>query len=362
METARAIARLAAGKDLADADLRALVELEEPAGIARLLAAADETRRRTVGDAVHLRGLIEFSNYCRADCLYCGLRRSNGRLVRYRLSLEEIEAVIDRAAALDYGTVVLQSGEDPWYDADAIARLIRYAKARSLAVTLSVGERDREELAHWRRQGADRYLLRHETANPTLHARLRPGRTLVERVRVLENVRELGFQVGSGFMVGLPGQSSADLVGDLRLLQELKVEMAGIGPFIPHPATPLAGAEAGSMGQTLKMVALARLLLPEAMLPAVTALGALEPLGREQALQAGANVVMPNLTPTAVRPHYQIYPGKICLGETAEKCRACVERRIQGLGRTVARGPGHAPGWDYRRLPQFSQEGEAHDD
>lgn len=346
METARAIARLAAGKDIADADLQVLVELEEPAGLARLLAAADETRRRAVGDGVHLRGLIEFSNHCRADCLYCGLRRSNGRLVRYRLSPEEIAAVIGRAAELGYGTVVLQSGEDPWYDADTIARLIRLAKERGLAVTLSLGERDPEELAHWRRQGADRYLLRHETANPVLHARLRPGRTLEGRVRLLMTLRELGYQVGAGFMVGLPGQSGADLVADLRLLQRLKVEMAGVGPFIPHPDTPLAHAGAGGILQTLKMVALARLLLPQAMLPAVTALGALEPMGRERALQAGANVIMPNLTPTAVRPHYQIYPGKICLGETAEECRACVERRIRGLGRTVARGPGHAPGWE----------------
>ena len=311
MRMRRIVERLAAGKEIDDAELLTLVELDAPGDVAFLLAAADRVRQHTVGDAVHLRGLIEFSNYCRADCLYCGLRSSNVGVERFRLTLEETERAIANAATLGYGTVVLQSGEDPWYDGDRVARLIRHAKTLGLAVTLSLGERDPAELAYWRQVGADRYLLRHETANPVLHGLLRPERTLAGRVATLIRLRELDYQVGAGFMAGLPGQASADLVADLRFVASLQAEMVGIGPFIPHPDTPLAGAPGGGVELTLRLVALTRLLLPEALIPATTALGSLDPIGREKALRAGANVVMPSLTPTAVRPLYQLYPGKI---------------------------------------------------
>lgn len=346
----RLIASLAAGRRPATEDLVALVELESPSELAFLFAAADGVRRRMVGEAVHLRALIEFSNYCRANCLYCGLRRENTRLERYRLPLEEIEALIAEAKRFGFGTVVLQSGEDPWYDGDRMARLIRYAKGLGLAVTLSLGEREPEEVAYWREQGADRYLLRHETANPDLHRRLRPGRTLAGRVGLLRHLKELGYQIGTGFMVGLPGQSAADLAADLELAVALEADMVGIGPFIPHPDTPLGGEAGGGVTETLKMVALSRLLLPEALIPATTALGSLAPDGRERALMAGANVVMPSLTPTAVRRRYELYPGRICLGETGAQCRTCLEDRLRRLGRPIAAGPGHSPRWERRNL------------
>ncbi len=342
------IKRLAHGERVGDADLLELIELQAPEMVSCLLAAADRVRRQWVGDAVHLRGLIEFSNHCRADCLYCGLRRSNSELARHRLPPAEIEAAIAEAAALGYRTVVLQAGEDPWYNGESIARLVRYAKELNLAVTLSLGERPREDLSFWRDQGADRYLLRHETANPRLHQWLRPGRTLAGRAGTLRVLKELGYQVGAGFMVGLPRQTGADLVADLRLLKELEADMVGIGPFIPHPQTPLHGAAGGTVADTLKMVALARLLLPEAMIPATTAMGSLDPLGREKALAAGANVLMPILTPAPMRTHYQLYPGRICLEESARQCRDCLLDRVRRIGRTVADGPGHCPGWERR--------------
>lgn len=349
MKIRRLIEALAGGGEIADEDLQILVELNNPEDTAYLLAAADRVRRQRVGNAVHLRGLIEFSNHCRANCLYCGLRRDNAMARRYRLPLDEIEAVIANARALGYGTVVLQSGEDSWFDAERIARLVRYAKDLGLAVTLSLGERDPLELAHWRRAGADRYLLRHETADPGLHQALRPGRSLAARAGILATLKELDYQTGTGFMVGLPGQTASSLVDDLKLARKFEADMVGIGPFIPHPETPLAAARGGTVMQTLKMVALARLLLPEALIPATTAIGSLDPVGRERALAAGANVVMPSLTPTEFRSRYLLYPGKICLDETAAHCRGCLEGRIRRLGRTVAAGPGHSPRWERRR-------------
>lgn len=342
------IERLARGDVPSLEELSFLIGLEDRATLEALYAAADRVQRERLGDGVHLRGLIEFSNHCRADCLYCGLRRGNRALARHRLAPEAVRAAIAEAAALGYGTVVLQSGEDPWYDADRVADLIVFAKGKKLAVTLSLGERGPDELAHWRRCGADRYLLRHETANPRLHAALRPGRTLGGRVAVLRTLRELGYQVGTGFMVGLPDQEPADLAADLLLALEIEADMVGIGPFIPHPETPLRAARGGGIEAALKMVALARLLLPEAMIPATTAMGSLHPQGRELALAVGANVVMPSVTPQPMRTHYQLYPGKICLGETPEHCRGCLENRIKGLGRFVAAGPGHCPRWERR--------------
>lgn len=360
MEVRKVVDALAAGGPAPDEELLELVQARDPAVGLYLFEAASRVRRERVGDGVHLRGLIEFSNHCRMDCLYCGLRRSNLALARYRLSPDDIGEAIDAASSIGYRTVVLQSGEDLLYDAELVARLIHRAKGKGLAVTLSLGERDRDELAYWRRQGADRYLLRHETANPELHRQLRPGRSLEGRIAVLRRLKELGYQVGAGFMVGLPGQTPRDLVADLRLLVDLQADMAGIGPFIPHPGTPLAGATGGSLESTLRMVALARLLLPEAMIPATTALGSMDPFGREQGLMAGANVLMPNVTPPSVRPLYQLYPGKICLDEGAAHCRGCTEARIHRIGRNVAAGPGHCPGWERRQGHDPERIGSIH--
>ncbi|HHY46436.1 MAG TPA: [FeFe] hydrogenase H-cluster radical SAM maturase HydE [Firmicutes bacterium] len=315
-----------------------------------LFQAADELRHRYMGDEVHLRGIIEFSNNCVRNCHYCGLRAANTGLPRYRMSSDEIVATAERAARLGFGTVVLQSGEDPVWDAPALAEVVHKIKRRTgLAITLSVGDRSREDYALWREAGADRYLLKHETADPELFRRLRPGTTLAGRLTALRHLRELGYQVGSGNIVGLPGQTLSSLADDVALLQELDVEMAGIGPFIPHPQTPLAAASPGAVDLTLRVLAVTRLAVPWAHLPATTALGTIDPEGRQKALRCGANVVMPNVGPTEYRPLYQIYPGKICLSEMAEKCLSCLGRMVQTLGRTIGQGPGDSP------KPRFQQ-------
>jgi len=323
----------------------------DPSARDALFRAADEVRRRYLGDEVHLRGIIEFSNYCVRNCHYCGLRAGNRFVERYRMTPAQIVTIAERAARLSLGTVVLQSGEDLFWDGESLAGVIHEIKRRTgLAVTVSVGDRPREDYACWREAGADRYLLKHETADADLFRRLRPGTTLAGRLKALRDLRELGYQVGSGNMVGLPGQSLASLADDVALLQELDVEMAGIGPFIPHPQTPLAGAACGSVDLTLRVLAVARLALPWAHLPATTALGTADPEGRQKALRCGANVIMPNVGPTEYRPLYQIYPGKICLRDEAEGCLACLRRMVQGLGRTIGQGPGHSP------KPRFRQE------
>lgn len=339
------IQRAEAGADLAREELACLLSLEGEEQKA-LFASADRVRARTVGDGVHLRGLIEFSNICRMDCCYCGIRRSNRRVRRYRMTPGEIVEAAQSASRLGYGSVVLQSGEGDALNPEELAGVVREIKATTpLAVTLSVGERTREEYALWREAGADRFLLRHETADPDLFARLRPGRRLEQRLQCLQWLRELGYQVGSGFMVGLPGQTALTLADDILLLKRLNVEMAGIGPFIPAPDTPLADAPAGTAQQTLNAVACVRLVIPDAHVPATTALGSIHPRGRQLALACGANVIMPNVTPGRYREHYQLYPNKICLREEPEHCAPCVTALVLGEGRFVATGPGHSPRW-----------------
>jgi biotin synthase len=314
------------------------------------LEKADSLRAETVGPDVHLRGLIEFSNYCRNNCLYCGLRRDNRDVARYRMTSAEIIAAAGDGAALGYKTVVLQSGEDPAFSGEILADIIREIKKLGLVVTLSVGEREPFEYQLWREAGAERYLMRHETADPFLYDRLHPGQTLAKRISLLKTLKALEYQVGTGFMVGLPGQSTETLLADLELARELEAEMVGIGPFIPHPGTPLGTEKGGTLEQTCIMVALTRLFLPYALIPATTALGSISTLGRESALKAGANVVMPNLTPRIHRADYQIYPNKICLGEEAAECRGCITRRIESIGRRVSEGAGHNQQWLQRRL------------
>ena len=307
----------------------------------QLFQTADSVRAASLGDAVHLRGLIEFSNYCRKNCGYCGLRRANRRIERYRLSPEAIISTAQEAEALGYRTVVLQSGEDPWYTPARMVEIIRAIRASTdLAITLSAGERDAATYRLWREAGADRYLLRIETTDPLLFAALHPDDDLEGRKACLFALRELEYELGTGVMVGLPGQTVEMLARDVMWMHDLGAEMIGVGPFIPHPETPLHAAQGGTVEGTLRLVAVLRLVFPHAHLPATTAMGSLHPQGRERALAAGANVMMPNVTPTEVRPRYQIYPGKICLSDDARHCKGCIAGRIRSLGRTIASDQG----------------------
>lgn len=329
----------------------------DPARLQWLWSTADRVRQAEVGDEVHRRGLIEFSNHCRRTCAYCGMNVQTTRLTRYRMSDDEILACAKEAHELGYGTVVLQSGEDPHLDPQALAALVgRIKEQTGLAITLSVGERPRADYALWRSAGADRYLLRFETSNPALFARIHVGGDgdLARRLACLGWLRELDFEVGSGVMVGIPGSTFADLAADLLLFRKLALDMIGIGPYLAHPDTWLGrqaeALRAATADQvpadeltTDKAVALTRLLCPWAHLPATTALATINKAeGRENALRRGANVVMPNLTPVRYRALYEIYPAKACIQETARDCHGCLEGRIRRIGRVPGRGQGRA--------------------
>jgi biotin synthase len=336
-----ALARATAGAAPAETWLTPLLACGDD-DAPRLIAAADAVRQAGVGTDVHLRGLIEFSSFCRKDCAYCGLRRGNRVAQRYRLDLDTIVHTAREAEALGYRSVVLQSGEDAWFTPARLEAVIRDIKeSTDLAITLSVGERDRETYQRWFDAGADRYLLRIETTDSALFAALHPGDDLEARKACLYALRDIGYQLGTGVLVGLPGQTPDMLARDVIWMHALGAEMIGVGPFIPHPGTPLADATGGTVEQTLRLVAVLRLVFPHAHLPATTAMGTLHPLGRERALEAGANVVMPNVTPTDHRPKYEIYPGKICLSDDARHCRGCITGRIVGLGRTIGTDHGH---------------------
>jgi len=301
----------------------------------KLFSLADSIRAREKGDKVYLRGIIEFSNYCRRNCLYCGLRRDNTKLSRYRMSPGEIIKRAKEIAALGIKTVVLQSGEDPYYRLKDLTGIFSRVKELGVYVTLSIGELSAGAYRELKKAGADRYLLRHETANRKLYEVLHPDGSFFNRVRCLYVLKDLGYEVGAGNMVGLPGQTDDMLWEDLLFMEKLQPEMVGIGPFIPHPDTPLAKEKGGTLEQTLTMIALTRIILPKANIPATTALGTIHPEGRELGLKVGANVVMPNMTPQPYRPLYQLYPGKICVNEDPDACLPCLKRRIEGIGRTI---------------------------
>lgn len=308
-----------------------------------IFQTADIIRKKEVGDEVHLRGLIEFSNYCKRNCEYCGIRGKNKHIVRYRLEKEQIIDTAIRAEKLGYRSIVMQSGEDPYYTAEKLSELVSAIKAKTdLAITLSVGEFSFDEYRIIKEAGADRYLLRFETSNEELYRTLHPDSDFHKRLECLKALRALGYQVGSGFMVGLPGETMEILADNLLLLKELDVDMAGIGPFIPNEDTSLAKESPGTLVNTLKAVALARMLLRNAHLPATTAIGSIVPMGREKALQSGANVVMPNVTPQEYREMYLLYPNKICLTDDPADCRNCITNKIHNIGRTVSKEHGHS--------------------
>lgn len=306
-----------------------------------LLRAADEVRAERVGKEVHLRALLEFSNHCRRNCGYCGLRREHRALRRYRMSPDDIVACAGEAVRAGYRTVVLQSGEDLWYSAPRLAEVVRAIKQEGdVAVTLSIGERTAEEYRLLREAGADRFLLRMETSSPSFYRALHPDSDWESRLECLRSLRRLGYQVGSGVIIGLPGQTIEMLADDLLFLQSLDLDMIGVGPFIPHPATPLADAPAGGLELALRFLACLRLLCQQALIPATTALGALAPDGLRRGLQAGANVVMPDCTPAYYRRLYELYPGRRDLGESLRQARAAAEELVSSIDRRVARDRG----------------------
>jgi len=340
----------------ASVDVQAWLRETDERRLNELWSHADAVRRTNVGDDVHLRGLIEISNTCDRNCLYCGLRTSNMRLQRYRLTEQEIMQCVAKAVEFGYGTVVLQSGEDYGIGADWLAAIVRRIKAETpLAVTLSMGERSDRELEAWREAGADRYLLRFETSDRELFDRIHPpfpGQRS-DRIAILRRLKEFGYEIGSGVMIGIPGQTYESLARDIELFAELDLDMIGVGPFIPHPDTPLGMGKLPNAPDgrqvpntelmTYKVLALTRMGCPRTNIPSTTALATLNlEQGRELGLQRGANVVMPNLTPAAYRALYEIYPAKACIRETAEQCHSCLKARIESIGRTIARGRGDA--------------------
>lgn len=303
---------------------------------------ADETKKVHYQNKVYMRGLIEFTNYCKRDCNYCGIRKSNKSADRYRLSVAEILECCDTGKALGYSTFVLQGGEDPYYTDEIICEIISSIKEKhpDCALTLSIGEKSYESYKKFYDAGADRYLLRHETANHDLYDSLHPDMKLQSRIDCLNSLKEIGYQVGAGFMVGLPKQTTKNLVEDLLFLKNLSPHMIGIGPFIPHKKTPLGEYDGGTVEDTLVMLAITRLLLPKVLLPSTTALGTLDNKGREKAISSGANVVMPNLSPITHREKYELYENKICTGDEAAHCRKCIEGRINSTGNIVDMGRG----------------------
>lgn len=321
-------------------DKSAIIELLTTAPTDELYRRADDVRREAVGDAVHLRGLIEFSNICRNDCLYCGIRRGNRQVQRYRMTDEELVETAKRAAALGFQTIVLQSGEDMHFDQARMCHIIEQIKRLDVALTLSVGERDYEDYKAFRDAGADRFLMRIETTDRDLYNRLNPGMSWERRHECLLMIRDLGYELGSGIMVGLPGQTVESIADDLLYLKDIGIDMAGIGPFIPHPETPLAGEAGGTLEQALRTMAIMRILMPDINIPATTAMESLHPQGRIMALQAGANVVMPNVTEGEYRRLYELYPGKICVNDTPAHCRSCIGLKIRSIGRTIGQGRG----------------------
>lgn len=332
------IRRLEQDRDLPDRDLLDLIVMQDAEAEALLAQRAVAVRQQVYGRDVFIRGLIEFTNYCRNDCFYCGIRRSNACAQRYRLTREEILACCRTGYGLGFRTFVLQGGEDPFFTTERLAELVRAIKRAypDCAVTLSVGEKDRATYQAWFDAGADRYLLRHETADEGLYRRLHPEElSLQNRMRCLRDLKDIGYQVGCGFMVGAPFQTPEMLLKDLRFLQSFQPHMVGIGPFIPHRDTPFRDCPPGTAQMTLRLLAIIRLMLPHVLLPATTALGTVQSDGRQRGMGYGANVVMPNLSPLSVRKKYALYDNKISTGEEAAESVALLKQSMAAAGYRV---------------------------
>lgn len=322
-----------------------LLLLQDNNNLDALLKAANDVRKQYVGDEIHLRGLIEFSNFCKNNCLYCGLRRDNKSLPRYRMDEDTIISLAAHAKEMGLKTVVLQSGEDLHFNTERMCRIIQGIKKLGLALTLSIGEKTKDEYAAYKQAGADRYLIRIETTDKQLYADNNPGMSWEARVECIRNLKALGYELGSGCLVGLPNQTLSSLADDILFFKEVDCDMVGIGPFIPHPDTPLKNTEGKKLNLSLKVMALTRLLLPDINIPATTAMETLAPDGQIRALNGGANVIMPNVTLTDFRQYYQLYPGKTSTGYTPDTTLQKVIDKILSLGRTIGSGYGQSPHW-----------------
>ncbi|MCL5773547.1 MAG: [FeFe] hydrogenase H-cluster radical SAM maturase HydE [Firmicutes bacterium] len=316
---------------------------QDEALLERLFQIADDIRKNQCGDDVHLRALIEFSNHCSRNCLYCGIRRGNKKLERYRMTPDEIVDTAVKACSAGFKTIVLQSGEDTWFAADKVSWIVKAIKDRAgCAITLCIGERTLAEYEVMKKAGADRYLIKYETANPDLYHALHPEMDYENRINILLWLKEMGYQVGGGNMVGLPGQTLEDLADDIILARKLNLDMMGIGPFIPHSETPLHDFPGGDLKMVLKTVAVSRIVTLNSHIPATTATGTIDAEGRQKALRCGANVIMPNLTPAKYRKLYEIYPGKKCSDEEPGRCAGCIKTMVKSMGRNIAPDYGHS--------------------
>ena len=337
------IEKLEAEHSLTLSEYEELVKGYTPEYAAVLAEKADRVRRSVYSNHVYIRGLIEVGNVCKNDCRYCGIRRSNKNCDRYRLTAEDILECCDAGYELGFRTFVMQGGEDPYFSDEFLIPVIEEVKRRypDCAITLSLGERSRESYEKLYRAGADRYLLRHETADREHYGILHPEEMSFDnRMECLRNLREIGYQVGCGFMIGSPGQTDACIAKDLKFIEEFKPDMCGIGPFIPHAATEFASCPAGSVDLTGWLLSIIRLICPEVLLPATTALGTLSPDGREKGIRSGANVVMPNLSPKSVRKKYQLYDNKLSDGDEAAECRDSLAERMKAIGYEVVTARG----------------------
>ncbi len=317
--------------------------IENEALTESLAKRADAIRQERYGTEVYIRGLIEFTNYCKNNCLYCGIRCGNAKADRYRLSFEEILDCCKEGYELGYRTFVLQGGEDPAYSDQDICRIVLSIKDLypECAITLSIGERTRESYQAYFDAGADRYLLRQETSDKEHYGKLHPSDMSMEnRQRCLRDLKEIGYQIGAGFMVDSPFQKTEHIISDLRFMEELQPDMIGIGPYITQSATPFADHPSGSVDKTLRLISILRIMFPYALIPATTALGTMDPMGREKGLKAGGNVVMPNLSPTSVRKKYELYDNKICTGDESAQCRVCLENRVKNAGYQIVTSRG----------------------
>lgn len=345
MDTRAIIDKIAKTHDASEDELLSVIKNTEHDEY--LYECADRVRRERYGNAVYIRGLIEISNYCKNNCLYCGIRRGNKNIDRYRLNEEEILECCEEGYALGFRTFVMQGGEDCFFDDDFFCSVIRKIKKKypDCAVTLSLGERSEESYKRLFESGADRYLLRHETATRAHYNRLHPKEmSFQKRMECLKTLKKIGFQTGAGFMVGSPYQTAENLVSDLMFIKDFQPQMVGIGPFIPHKDTPFCNEAQGTLRDTLVMVALTRLLLPNVLLPSTTALGTIHPEGREMGLRAGANVVMPNLSPLKFRKLYMLYDNKIATGDESAQLVKSLAEKVEAAGYEIVtdRGDWHA--------------------